>query len=394
MKFTGLLTRRKQNLPGVIGVARVERHGDDLLRRIGPGDIAVIDQVDLDRRTAEALVAARAAAVVNMATSISGRFPNLGPEVLLDAGIPLVDDVGDDLLLTVRDGARVRLHEGVLYSGDLVVGKGVEQTADSVADQLVEAKAGMSAQLEAFSANTTEFLRQERALLLDGAGLPELGVDLRGRRVVVVAPGPDHLADLRRLRRFVKESRPVLIGVEQGADTLRAQGLRPDVIVGDPEQISVESLRCGAELVVPAWPSGEAPGLDLAQDLGLPAVTVSSTANPEDLALLLAEDKGAELIVAVGCEATLHEFLDRGRTGSNPSTVLTRLRLGGRLIDAEAVSVLHRSRVTSGAVALLLAGVATVLVTAVAVSGLAPVYGQIAIDGMTDFNSWVKGLFS
>lgn len=389
-----MLTRRKQSLPGVTGTVRVERHGDDLIRRICPGDIAVIDQTDLDRRTADALVAARAAAVLNMTTSISGRFPNLGPERLLDAGIPLIDEVGDDLLLTVKDGTRVRLHGGVLYSGDLVVAEGVELTPDSVADRLVEAKEGMSAQLVAFSADTMEFLRLERGLLLDGAGVPDLGVELSGRLVVVVAPGPDHEVQLRRLHRFIKEWRPVLIGVDEGADTIRSQRLRPDVIVCDPDRIHIDTLRCGAEVVVPGLPDGDAPGLDRAQDNGVAAVAFRSTANPEDLALLLAEDNGADLVVAVGCEATLHEFLDRGRTGSNPSTVLTRLRLGGRLLDSEAVVTLHRSRVTSGAVALLLAAVAIVMVVAVAVSGLAPLYTQLTLDGIADFTTWLRGFFA
>ena len=199
MKLSGLLHRRAELLPGVTGVARVERDTGALLRRLRPGDVAVLDQLDLDRATADALVAADVAAVVNAAPSISGRFPNLGPQILVDAGIPLVDAVGAEVLHAVKDGTRVRLHDGVLYAGEQVLAEGVAQTADSVADALVEAKSGLAHQLEAFAANTIEFMRRERALLLDGVGVPQVQVDLAGRQVLVVAAGYDHVADLGRL---------------------------------------------------------------------------------------------------------------------------------------------------------------------------------------------------
>ena len=215
MKLSGLLHRRAELLPGVAGVARVDRDTGALLRRLRPGDIAVLDQVDLDRATADALVAADVAAVVNAAPSISGRFPNLGAQILVDAGIPLVDAVGAEVLHAVKDGARVRLHEGVLHAGEQVLAEGVAQTADSVADALVEAKSGLAHQLEAFAANTIEFMRRERAMLLDGVGVPHVQVDLAGRQVLVVAAGYDHVADLGRLGRFVREHRPRLIGVER-----------------------------------------------------------------------------------------------------------------------------------------------------------------------------------
>src|ERR1700742_3274535 len=228
MKLPGLLTRTSRELPGVTGMARVDRRTGDLLRRIGPGDIVVLNQLDLDRRTADALIAAEVHGVVNASVSISGRYPNLGPELLLNAGIPLIDGVGEDVLRTIKEGAKLRLHEGSVYVSGREVAKGVEQTPESVADQLIEAKAGMSAQLEAFSANTIEFLRRERGLVLDGHGVPELYVPMRGRQALVVAPGYGHVDDLRRVRKYIKEFRPVLIGVDAGADTLMDAGLTPD----------------------------------------------------------------------------------------------------------------------------------------------------------------------
>ncbi|MEJ3658658.1 putative cytokinetic ring protein SteA [Actinomycetes bacterium KLBMP 9759] len=357
MKLSGLLHRSKPALPGLSGVARVDRRTDGLLRRVKAGEIAVLDQVDLDRATADALVAARVAAVVNASPSISGRFPNLGPEVLVSAGITLVDAIGPDAMHAIKDGSRIRLHEGVVYAGELELATGVQQDADSVADALVEAKSGLTHQLEAFAANTIEFMRRERSMLLDGDGVPDVHVELAGRQVLVVAAGYDHAAELARLKRYIREYRPVLVGVGAGADALMTAGHRPDLIVGDPAEVSIEALTCGADVVVPAFADGHAPGLHRVQDLGAGAVTFPSSANPEDLALLLAAHHGAALVVTVGLSATMAEFLDRGRSGSNASTFLTRLQLGGALVDSRAIAALYRSRMTVGVVLLLLGAV-------------------------------------
>ena len=368
MKLPGLLHRTRSELPGVTGVARVDRHTGALLRRLRRGDIAVLDQLDLDRATADALVAAGVAVVVNASPSISGRFPNLGPEILVDAGIGLIDAVGPEVLHLVKDGSRVRLHDGVIYLGDRAVAEGVVQTSDSVADALVEAKSGLAHQLEAFAANTIEFMRRERALLLDGLGVPELEVDLKDRQVLVVAAGYDHVADLNRLGRFIREYRPRLVGVGAGADALLAAGHRPDLIVGNPSEVSTEALTCGADVVVPAFTDGHAPGLHRVQDLGAGAVTFPSSANPEDLALLLAHHHGASMIITVGLSATMGEFLDRGRSGSNASTFLTRLQTGGRVVDGRVVADLYRNRISGWVVLLLVLAVVTAAVAALLVS--------------------------
>ncbi|MGH3520090.1 MAG: putative cytokinetic ring protein SteA [Haloechinothrix sp.] len=394
MKLSGLLSRNSEPLPGTAGVARVDRRTRELLRRIGPGDIVVLDQLDLDRATADALVKAEVAGVVNASPSISGRFPNLGPEVLVGAGIPLIDGVGTEVLHSIKDGSKIRLHQGAIYSGDREIGKGTEQTRDSVADLMIEAKAGMSAQLEAFSGNTMEFLRRERTLILDGVGVPELRVSLRDRHVLVVAPGNEHAEDLRRLKKYIAEHRPVLIGVDLGADTLRAQGYTPHVIVGDPTGIESDTLKSGAEVVVPAQPDGHAPGVSRIQDLGIGAVTFPASGNSEDLALLLADAHRASLVVTVGFQATLREFLDHGRAGSNPSTFLTRLKLGSKLVDGKAVATLHRSRVSVSAVVLLVAAALVVVLAALLVSDVGDVYLDWAKTHWVSLMTWVKGFTS
>ncbi|PXY19305.1 putative cytokinetic ring protein SteA [Prauserella muralis] len=394
MKLTGLLARSKEALPGITGTARVDRRTKELLRRVGPGDIVVLDEVDIDRSTADALVRAEVAAVVNGSPSISGRFPNLGPEIIVGAGIPLVDGVGSDVLRRIKDGSRVRVLDGAVYSGEQQVASGMVQTPDSVADLMIEAKAGMSTQLEAFSANTIEFLRRERTLILDGVGVPDLRVLMRERHALVVAPGNGHAEDLRGLKKYIAEHNPVLIGVDSAADTLCRHGYTPDVIVGDPNGIEAGTLKTGAEVVVPAQPDGYAPGVERIQDLGIGAVTFPASGNAEDLALLLADTHEAELIVTVGFQATLREFLDRGRSGSNPSTFLTRLKLGTKLVDGKAVATLHRSRVSIGAVVLLVLAAIVVVIAALLVSDVGDVYLDWVADTWNSFTRWVKGLFS
>ena len=394
MKLSGLLARTDKGLPGVVGIARVGRRTEGLLRRVGPGDIAVLDQVDLDRAMADALIQAEVVGVVNAAPSISGRFPNLGPEMLVGAGIVLVDGVGTEALHTIKEGMKLRLHDGAAYAGEKELAKGSLQTVETIADLMIEAKAGMSAQLEAFSANTIEFLRRERTLILDGVGVPDLRVQIKHRQVLVVAPGHGFVEELKSLKRYIAEHRPVLIGVDGAATTLRELGYRVDVIVGDPDAIATDTLRCGAEVVIPAHFDGHAPGIERIQDLAIGAVTFPASGNAEDLALLLADTHGASLVVTVGFQATLREFLDRGRSGSNPSTFLTRLKLGSRLVDGAAVATLHRNRVSVGAVVLLVVTALIAVAVALAVSGVGGAYTDWAINTWNDLVSWIKGLFS
>jgi uncharacterized membrane-anchored protein len=368
--MAGLLRRSQPDLPGLTGIARVDRRTDALLKRLRPGDIAVVDHIDLDRRSADAFVAAGVVAVVNAAPSISGRYPSLGAEVLIEAGIVLLDRVGPDAVHVIRDGSRVRILDDTVLDGETVLVSGVLQDADSVADDLVEAKSGLGDQLEALSANTSEFMRHERGVLLDGAGIPEVAVDLRDRHVLVVAAGQDSARELEGLRGWIGEWRPVMVGVGAGADTLLAAKYVPDLIVGDPADVSHEALVCGAEVMVPVDPGAPGSGMRLVQDLGAMAHAVSSTANPEDLALLLAAHRGATLVVTVGLSASMAEFLDRGRSTSNASTFLTRLRLGSVLVDATAVSMLHRNRISPGLVWLLILAVVLVGVAAVSVSAV------------------------
>jgi len=364
---------RVEEPPGVVGPVRLDRRTKDLTKRACPGDIVVIDHQDLDWVSADGLVSRRVAAVVNVSASISGRYPNHGPQVLLEAGIPLVDGTGPEVFERVLEGATVRLCDDTLYAGDEIVAKGRRQTAESVAASREEAKAGVATELEAFVCNTLAYMAAESSLLVDGVDAPELRVKLAGRHVLVVTRGYHYREDLATLRPYIREYKPVLIGVDGGADALLESGYRPHLIVGDMDSVSDQGLSCGAELVVHAYPDGRAPGLARVEEMGLTAAVCPSIGTSEDVALLLADQKDATLIVAVGTHFTMDEFLDKGRAGYS-STLLTRLRLGGgKLVDAKGVSRLYRSRVSGWAV---LALVLAALLTIVAVFTRTPV-GQV-----------------
>ncbi len=358
-----------QSGPGVCGPARVDRRTKDLTKRLNPGDIAVIDHTDIDKVSADALVGCRPAAVVNASPSISGRYPNIGPEALLAAGILLLDDVGADVMDAVREGDQVRIHEGAVYVDDRVVAKGLVQDEASVAAAMEEARAGLAVQLESFVANTMDYLQRERGLLLDRVGVPDIRTRIDGRPALMVVRGYHYKEDLAALRPYIRENRPVLIGVDGGADAILEAGYRPDLVVGDMDSVTDRALTCGAEIVVHAYRDGRAPGLDRVRGLGVEPVVFPATGTSEDVAMLLADDKGASVIVAVGTHNTLVEFLDKGRSGM-ASTWLTRLRVGGKLVDAKGVSRLYRQRISNGQLTvLLLAGLLALGVALAATPG-------------------------
>ena len=368
------LRRTRGAEPGdLAGTARLDRRTKRLTGRLRPGDIAVIDHVDIDRVAADALVGVGVTAVLNAKPSISGRYPNLGPEVLIKNGIVLIDDLGEDVFDRLHEGDLISLDgDTVLLDGEPVA-TGVRQDADTVAASMADAREGLSVQLEAFAANTMDYLKQERDLLLDGVGVPEVQTQISGRHVLIVVRGYDYKDDLDVLRPYIREYKPVLIGVDGGADALVENGYTPDMIIGDMDSVTDDVLRCGAEVVVHAYPDGRAPGLERVRKLDVPAITFPAAATSEDLAMLLADDKGAPLIVAVGTHANLVEFLDKGR-GGMASTFLTRLKVGGKLVDAKGVSRLYRQNISASALLLLILSALAAMAAAVAVSTVGKAY--------------------
>lgn len=371
-------------LPGTHGTARVDRRVRTLLPRLQRGDVAVLDQHDLDRSTAEALVAAGVVAVVDAAPLLSGRYPAHGPQVLADAGVVLVDRAGPEVLGAVRDGARVRVHEGAVWVADRLLAQGREVDAATVAAETDRARSGLSSQLDALTHHSAEFVRREQDLLLHGTGLPRLGTPVEGRTVVVVAPGRDHRAELAGLRPYLREQDPVLVGVDTGADALVAAGLRPDVLVVGPTEADLPAaaaLRAARDLVVCAEPGAGAAGADRLERLRTRPQRVETAATSEDVALLLADRHDAALIVGVGLHDSLDDVLDRQREGLGGS-FLTRLVVGHRLVDAAAVPRLYSGRVRPRHLLLVVLAGLVALAAAVATTPVGQEWGRALLDAL------------
>jgi uncharacterized membrane-anchored protein len=381
------------DLPGLTGPARLDRRTKNLTRRLQEGDIAVIDHADLDRVSAESLLHCNVAAVVNVAPSITGRYPNLGPQLLVEAGVPLIDDVGPDVFDKITDGHLVRLDGDTLYSGETVIAKGTVQTGESVAVAMIKAKAGLADQIRAFMANTVEYIGRDFEELIDGIRVPDLRTKLEGKHALVVARGYRHREDLLALRAYIREFKPVMVAVDGGADALLDAGYRPDLIVGDMDSISDRALTSGAEIVVHAYPDGRAPGQARVEALGLESVLCPATGTSEDVALLLSDEAGARLIVAVGMRFTLVEFLDKGRPGM-ASAILTRMRVGDKIVEPKGVSRLYQSRISNSWLVILALAALTTIVVAV---WFLPIGHKVLFPliglRLSPFWHWLTGLF-
>lgn len=372
---------------------RVDTRTKNLTKRLQPGEIAVIDHGDLDRVAAEALVECQVRAVLNASPSVSGRYPNLGPDVLLDNGIVLIDGLGPDIM-TLHEGSRVRIEQdGQVFSkSGKLIAQGTLQTKESVAQLMDQARQGLSHQLEAFAANTMDYMKQERDLLLNDVGMPELRTNFSGKHVLVVVRGYSYKEDLKALRSYIREYRPIIIGVDGGADAVMEIGFKPDLVVGDMDSVSDKALKSGAEIIVHAYRDGRAPGLSRVEELGVEHTVFAATGTSEDIAMLIADSGGAQLIVAVGTHVTLLEFLDKGREGMS-STFLTRLKVGSKLIDAKGVSQIYHTRVSNWQIILLaLAGLLAIFAALYATPAGQTLLGLMAagIDDMVDtVRSWV-----
>ena len=323
------------------GPARLGRRTKRLVTRLEPGDIAVIDHQDIDRVSAEDLVASGVRCVVNAARSASGRYPNQGPCILTEAGVHLVDMPGAPLFDALKDGERVEVDGAKLVVDGRVLWEGDVQDSETLARAQEAGRREIGEALVAFAENTMGRIREEGELLAGKIDLPELETVFRDRPALIVVRGVDHQKNLRILRPYVRDMIPILVAVDGGADAILGEGFVPDMIVGDMDSASDAALRCGAELVVHAYPDGRAPGRARLEALGLPHKVVPAPATSEDVAMLIAAEKGADLLVAVGSHFNLVEFLDKNRQGMS-STFLTRLRVGEILVDAKGVSRLYR----------------------------------------------------
>jgi len=350
---------RRSGAP-VHGAARLGKRTKDLVKKLGPEDVAVIDHRNLDRIAAEELAGCGVRAVLNVSPSSDGSYPNAGPLTLVRAGVPLVDVNDPSLFERVADGEMLRIERGRVFRGEELICEGRLLEVDELARELDEQRRRIDRALHDFTENTMSHIREEGALLSGTIDFPETRTSFRDRHVLIVVRGTDHLKDLRALRAYIRDVRPVLVGVDGGADAIRKEGLRPDVVLGDMDSAREETLRSGAELIVHGYPDGSAPGSDRLRELGLDFTVVPAAGTSQDVAMLLASEKGASLIVSVGAHFNLVEFLDKQRSGMS-STFLTRLRIGETLVDAKGVSRLYNPGLSLRHMALFMAAFAVLL---------------------------------
>ena len=344
------------------------------------GEIALIDHADLDRIAAEDLAASGVVAVVNCSSSSTGRYPNVGPLILANAGVILVDAPGCDLFEAVEDGEILQLEGGEIHRGAEVIGEGSRPTVDEIERRLSSQRDRIDVALADFATNTLEHVREESALLSGELDLPETRTRFAGRHVLVVVRGPGYREDLAALNAYIRDVRPLIVAVDGGADAVLKRGMKPEVILGDMDSATDDALRCGAELIVHAYPDGRAPGRDRLTEAGLEHLVIPAAGTSQDVAMLLAHEKGAELIVSVGAHYNLTEFLDKNRAGMS-STFLTRLRVGETLIDAKGVSRLYQPGIGRLGLALFAAAFVLLLIIVIAASP--------GLDNVTEL-LWIK----
>jgi uncharacterized membrane-anchored protein len=362
------------------GHARLGRRTKHLTRRLSADDVAIIDHVDIDRVSAEELLESGVRVVVNVAVSASGRYPNPGPLLLVRGGVRLIDAPGATLFDEVAEGELLTVRGSSIFRNGTRLAAGRALQPRELEQALVEQKSRVDEALREFADNTMRYLRDEGRLLAEGISFPPLETRFRDRHALVIARGPGHKRDLRSVRPYVRDFKPVLIAVDGGADALLEAGHRPHLIVGDMDSVSDRALECGAELVVHAYADGDAPGATRLERLGLPYKRVEVPGISEDLAMLLAYEKGAELIVAVGTHFNLIEFLERNRAGMS-STFITRLRVGEILVDAKGVSRLVSPRTAVGPfLVLAFAGLAGIVAAVAASPALRHLVELLALD--------------
>ncbi len=361
-RLPALLSRRNGASvgAGVTGTARLGRRTKELVKRLDPGDVAVVDHRNIDRIAAEELIGTGVQAVINASESTDGRYPNAGPLLLARAGVLLVDVADADPFERLDDGQTVTVADGVVSVGERPVLRGDALDVEELERRFELQRARVNEALAAFAENTVAHVRQEADLLVGGIEFPPTRTSFRDRHVLIVVRGDRHRRDLKALRAYIRDVRPIVVAVDGGADGALEAGLTPDLILGDMDSAGDAALRCGAELIVHAYPDGRAPGRDRLLKMGLEHTLVPAAGTSEDVAMLMAYEKGADLIVSVGAHFNLIEFLDRKRAGMS-STFLTRLRIGEKLVDAKGVSRLYNPGSGMGPVAPFLAAFAILL---------------------------------
>ncbi len=322
---------------------KVDRKTKRLAKRLTSKDIAVINHMDIDEVAANSLVEGKIKLVINASESISGRYPNKGPGILTKKNILIVDNVGKELFDNLKEGEVLTVIDGKIYRDDELIGQGNVLDKEMVEEKIKEAYENLSVELDRFIDNTIEYAKKEKGFILGDVEIPKVKTEYSDRHVLIVVRGQDYKEDLGAITAYIDDMKPILIGVDGGADAIMEFGYMPDVIVGDMDSVSDEALKKAKEVIVHAYPDGRAPGLKRMEDLGIDAITFPAPGTSEDIAMLMAYEYKAELIVAVGTHSNMIDFLEKGRKGMS-STFLVRMKIGTKLIDAKGVNLLYSSK--------------------------------------------------
>jgi len=320
--------------------ARYDRRTKRLSQRLRGNEIAVINHADLDGPAAEGLISRKISCVINCASSITGRYPNRGPELLLKEKIMLIDNLPPEFAEKIVEGETLTVDQNNIYRGDELIGTGTLMTTIRLEQELENARKNLNTELKSFVENTLSYVNDEQGLLYQSINIPELCTEIKDRPVVIVVRGENARIDLTAIRGYIRNIKPVIIGVDGGADLLLEQSIKPHIIFGDMDSISDNALRCGAEIIVHAYTDGRSPGAERLKNLNITHQLLPARGTSEDIIMLVAYEKGADIITVIGTHTHLTDFLDKSRSGMS-STFLVRLRIGSKLLDVKGINRLY-----------------------------------------------------
>ncbi|AFS78407.1 putative pyrophosphokinase [Gottschalkia acidurici 9a] len=326
----------------VKGTLRKDKKTKNLAKRLNLGEIAIIDHKDIDEIAALSLVETKIKCILNLDKSISGRYPNKGPEILHEAGILIFECEDKEIFNVVDEGEILEIQDNNIVYKEKIIGTCEEINEEKINHLLKIGYDNIENELDNFIDNTLEYAKKEKELVTGDINIPEIKTTFKNRHALVVVRGKDYKKDLLAVRNYISEVNPILIGVDGGGDALLEFGYIPDMVIGDMDSVSDKCLQSSGEIIVHAYPNGKAPGLKRVEELGLDSVVFPSPGTSEDIALLLAYSNEVDLIVAVGTHNSMIDFLEKGRNGM-ASTFLVRLKVGAKLIDAKGVNELYKS---------------------------------------------------
>ncbi len=322
------------------GKVKRDRVTKNLTKRLSAGDIALISHTDLDEVAALSLVEKEVACIINTNETISGKYPNRGPEALMKHNIPIFEVDGLEKVEAIEENDLLEIRDNIIYCNGEEITECTYLTNEKIQALLGVAFENVETELDAFIENTLEYAKKEKGLVTGSIKIPDVKTDFNGRHVLVVVRGQDYKRDLITVKHYIDEIKPLLVGVDGGGDALLEFGYTPDIVIGDMDSVSDKCLTTAKEVIVHAFKDGRAPGYERVKDLGIEPIIYPSPGTSEDIALLLAYEKNADLIVALGTHTNMIDFLEKGRPGM-ASTFLTRLKVGDKLVDARGVNKLY-----------------------------------------------------